>query len=94
MHHYKISQIPVSDGNNFVGSLTDTKLFSSLLEKPELKELPVKTIMENAFPVVKGDSPISSISKLFGSDVPAILVNYEEDKYHIITRQDMIKAIC
>ncbi len=94
MHHYKISQIPVNDGAEFVGALTDTKLFSSLLDKPELKELPVKTIMESSFPIVKSDTPIANISKLFGSEIPAILVNYDSDKHHIITRQDMIKAIC
>ncbi|CAG5081818.1 pyridoxal-phosphate dependent enzyme [Parvicella tangerina] len=94
MNQYKISQIPVVENNKFVGSLTDNKLFSALLEKPELKELPVKHVMEAAFPEVNGNTPIEEISKLFSHDTQAVIVNYGEDQRHIITRQDMIKAIC
>jgi cystathionine beta-synthase len=94
MNQYKISQIPVVENNEFVGSLTDNKLFSSLLEKPELKELPVRNVMDEAFPEVKGSMPIEEISKLFSNDTQAVIVNYGGDKKHIITRQDMIKAIC
>lgn len=94
MHQYKISQIPVVQDNEFVGSLTDNKLFSALLENPELKELPIRNVMEPAFPEVSGQTPIEQISKLFGSDTQAVIVSYGDGKKHIITRQDMIKAIC
>lgn len=94
MNQYKISQIPVVEDNKFVGSLTDNKLFSALLEKPELKELPVKNVMEAPFPEVSGNAPIEEISKLFGQDTQAVIVNYGDGQRHIITRQDMIKAIC
>ena len=90
---YEISQIPVAGDGDFVGSLTDNQLFSKLCENPALKELPVKHIMEAAFPIVKGETSISDISKLFQDGAKAVLVNYEKDKYHIITQQDMIKAI-
>lgn len=94
MNQYKISQIPVVEDNKFVGSLTDNRLFSALLEKPELKELPVKNVMEAPFPEVSGNAPIEEISKLFGNDNQAVIVNYGDGQKHIITRQDMIKAIC
>ncbi|MCB9198126.1 MAG: pyridoxal-phosphate dependent enzyme [Flavobacteriales bacterium] len=94
MNQYKISQIPVVEDNKIVGSLTDNKLFASLLEKPEMKELPVKHVMEAPFPEVEGNTPIEKISKLFSNDTQAVIVNYGKDQRHIITRQDMIKAIC
>jgi len=94
MHQYKISQIPVVADNKFVGALTDTNLFSVLLENPEMKELPVKNIMSEAFPIVNGTDSIESISKHFLKNIQAVLVRYDDDQYHIITRQDMIKAIC
>jgi cystathionine beta-synthase len=94
MHHYKISQIPVIENGKFVGSLCDSHLFQQLLERPELKELPVREIMQPSFPIVDENESIEQISKLFSHDTQAVLVRYQNDKYHIITRQDMIKAIC
>ncbi len=94
MHHYKISQIPVIENGEFIGSLSDSHLFQKMLNNPELKELPVRHIMEKAFPIVDENASIEHISKLFTNDVQAVIVKYAGDKFHIITRQDMIKAIC
>jgi cystathionine beta-synthase len=93
MNQYGVSQIPVVGDDGFAGSLTDNQLFAKLCEDPTLKELPVKNIMEAAFPIVKEDTSIENISKLFQQGAKAVIVNYENDKHHIITQQDMIKAI-
>lgn len=93
MNQYGISQIPVVGDGGFVGSLTDNQLFAKLCEDADLKELPVKNIMEAAFPIVSEDTGIDKISAHFQEGAKAVLVNYEGDKHHIITQQDMIKAI-
>jgi cystathionine beta-synthase len=93
MNQYGVSQIPVMGDKMFVGSLTDNRLFAALLENPGLKELPVKNIMESAFPIVTGETSIEKISKEFQSGAQAVIVKYDTDKHHIITQQDMIKAI-
>ncbi|MBL4594269.1 MAG: pyridoxal-phosphate dependent enzyme, partial [Flavobacteriales bacterium] len=93
MNQYGISQIPVVGDGGLVGSLTDNHLFAKLCEDPGLKELPVKNIMEQAFPIVTEDTSIENISKQFQEGAKAVLVSYDNDKYHIITQQDMIKAI-
>ena len=93
MNQYGISQIPVVGDDGFVGSLTDRYLFAKLYDNPQLKELPVKNVMEAPFPIVKGEVAIENISKQFQQGAQAVIVNYESGKYHIITQQDMIKAI-
>ena len=93
MNQYSISQIPVVGTDGFVGSLTDNQLFSKLVENPGLKELPVKHIMEASFPLVDGETSISEISKAFQNGAKAVLVKYANDQHHIITQQDMIRAI-
>jgi cystathionine beta-synthase len=93
MNQYEISQIPVVGNDGFVGSLTDNLLFSKLMEDPGLKELPVKNIMEKAFPIVNGETSIADVSKAFQNGAKAVMVSYGEDHHHIITQQDMIKAI-
>lgn len=93
MNQYNISQIPVLDNNKFVGSLSDNHLFGKLLENAELKELPVRNLMQDAFPVVNEKTTFEQVSKLFQKGEKAVIVNYDTDKHHIITKQDMIKAI-
>ncbi len=93
MNQYGISQIPVAEGSGFIGSLTDNHLFAKLCENPALKELPVKNIMQDAFPIVAEETTIENISKQFQNGAKAVMVNYDGDKHHIITQQDMIKAI-
>ncbi len=93
MKQYGISQIPVVENGEFVGSLTDNELFARLVENPELKELPVKNIMQEPFPVVEENVCIDDLSKIFKGNAPAILVKYNGDKHHIITKQDLINAI-
>lgn len=93
MNQYGVSQLPVIENNQFVGSLSDNQLFSKLVENPDLKLLPVRNIMEKPFPMVKADAKINAISALFKAGAKAVIVNYDIDKFHIITQQDMIKAI-
>jgi cystathionine beta-synthase len=93
MNQYNISQIPVMDNNVFVGSLNDNYLFKKLIETPELKELPVRNVMQESFPIVKAETTFENVSKHFQNGVKAVLVNYDGNKHHIITQQDMIRAI-
>ena len=93
MNQYNISQIPVLDNNKFVGSLSDNHLFGKLLENAELKEMPVRNLMQEPFPVVNEKTTFEQVSKVFQQGEKAVIVNYDTDKYHIITKQDMIKAI-
>ena len=93
MNQYGISQIPVVEGNKCVGSLSDNHLFAQLLDNSELKELPIKHVMEPPLPEVQGKASIEEVSKLFSNGATAVVVNYDGDKKHIITHQDVIRAI-
>ena len=93
MKQYGISQLPVHDEGNFVGSLSDSSMYEKIIENPELKELPVKNIMDKPFPEIQETVSITEISSLFDKDNKAVIVNYGDNKKHIITLQDMIEAI-
>ena len=93
MNQYGISQIPVVSDSKCVGSLSDTHLFAKLLANPELKEMPIKHVMEAPLPEVDEKATIEEISKLFTNGACAVIVNYGDNQKHIITYQDVIKAI-
>ena len=48
--------------------------------------------MEACFPIVNANKSVEEVSKLFTKETQAVLVNYDSDKHHIITRQDLIQA--
>lgn len=93
MKQFNISQMPVHDNGKIVGSLSDHNLFNKIIEQPELKELPVKNVMEAPFKEVSSSTSIDDISKLFSKDNRAVIVNLEDNAQHIITFQDIIEAI-
>jgi len=93
MRKHYISQIPVMKDGKLVGSLDDSKVYQTLVEKPEMCDAPVSSIMEDSFPVVKPEATIEELSKLINKETTAVLVELPDEKYHIVTRHDLIAAI-
>jgi cystathionine beta-synthase len=93
MNKYNISQIPVMEGNEYVGSLNESFLFTRLIENPELKNQVVKNVMQKPFPVVGEKAPIEEVSKLINRDNNAVLMRDLGGNVHIITKHDIIQAV-
>jgi len=90
---YNISQIPVIDTTGFVGSIDETDLFRSYIEDKNIAEKPIKDIMGKPYPIVKANAPIEEISKLINKENQAVLVDLGNNKFHIITKHDIISSI-
>ena len=87
-----VSQLPVIQDSEIVGSVSEHQLFAKLVENPELKNGFVKDIMQTAFPIVKSEASIEDISSYLKSNA-AVLVKDSYGKLKIITRHDVIKAL-
>ncbi|MBO9699782.1 MAG: cystathionine beta-synthase [Sporocytophaga sp.] len=88
-----ISQIPVIDGDAFVGSLTDSKVLKKLIENPGLKDLTVGEVMEAPFTFVGLDNTIDVLSSLITKENTALLVRDEKNDVRIITQADLLSAM-
>lgn len=88
-----ISQIPVVDGEAFVGSLTDSKVLHKLLDNPDLKNQPVDVIMDKPFQFVSPRDTLDVLSSLIDKNNKALLVRDRLNKVHIITRHDILMAM-
>ena len=93
MRNNDISQIPVTDVDGFVGSVDESDLFRLYFDDKDIASKPIKEVMRAPFPIVKSDTPINQISKLINRDNGAVLVNLGNNKFHIITKHDVIRAI-
>lgn len=89
------SQLPVLDDGRAVGSITERviidKMRNGSLEGPMGEKL-VSEIMEDPFPQVGKDAPLSVITSLL-KVYPAVLVLSREAVSGIITKADLLKTI-
>jgi cystathionine beta-synthase len=87
-----VSQLPVFDKGNLVGSLSESALFQKTMETPEVRELTVGALLEPPFPTVGADEDVYEVVKLLKSS-PAVLVR-DGGKYHgIVTRFDVVEHL-
>lgn len=93
MKQFSISQIPVLQNGELVGSLDDSRLFSSIIEDPSLAEKFVEDIMDKPFPIVGHKDSVKSVAALINKDNAAVMVKKTNGSYHIITKQDLINAL-
>jgi len=93
MRNYEISQLPVMDADGFVGSLDESKLFRLYFEDKNIADKPIKDVMSEAYPIVKKNAALEKISALINKDNQAVIVDMGADKYHMITKHDIIRVI-
>ncbi|MFT6814136.1 MAG: cystathionine beta-synthase [Sphingobacteriales bacterium] len=93
MKLHNISQLPVTQSGSIIGKITESDIFTSLIESPNIKSSRVRSLMTEGFPFVKMSTTIDQISKLINQDNQAVLVIDKEGNNHIITKYDVIQSV-
>ena len=95
MRQHDFSQISITRDRRLVGSLNETHLFEALVRNPDFMNEPVESIMEPAFPFVDISTNVDLLATMITPANPAVLVrDFKTDKTFIITRSDVLRAIC
>jgi len=89
MREHDISQIPVIEGGEVVGSLSEARILEILVQSPEAKRKPVAEYMERPFPVISEDASLTEVTECIGQNTTAILVK-QAHGFDIITKSDLI----
>jgi len=95
MKDHQYSQIPVFNGKQSVGSISEKTILRQILEGKDLEQLsalPCEEIMEEAFPQVSEEAPLSLISSLLQT-YPAVLVTKKGNVVGIITKADLLRML-
>lgn len=94
INQHSISQLPVTQDNRIVGSISEDLVFKKIIENPEITNDAVKTIMQDALPFVDASTPLDVLSEMVKKANEAVLVkDFKQDKNYIITRYDIVKAL-
>lgn len=88
-----IDQIPVTENDQFVGSVSSSTLLEKMIEDPQLREKTVVEVMDKPMLFVAPDSTLDVLSSLLNRENKAVLIRDEEQKVHIITQHDLLRAM-
>src|SRR5262249_44731814 len=89
MREHNISQVPIIEADEVVGSISETRILDILVSDPVAKSKPVAGYMEKPFPVITEDASVEEIAHNIDHRTPAILVK-RETSFDIITKSDLI----
>jgi cystathionine beta-synthase len=93
MEHNNVSQLPVIQDSQSLGSIEESALMGRVLDDTNILDMPVQKVMDASFPEVHHDDTVEHTKFLLARRHPAILVR-ENDKYiGIITKADLIDFI-
>ncbi len=89
-----ISQMPVMDGGESVGSLTESVILNRLIENPVSRDEKVREVMGEPFPIVPRSLHLEHLSAYLEQGSGAVLVEPGDGQhYQIITKSDLISAL-
>jgi len=95
MKEYGYSQIPVFEGKQSVGSISEKAILREILAGKDLdviSKLPTEEIMEEAFPQINEDAPLTLITSLL-QNYSAVLVAKKGGIIGIITKADLLRML-
>ena len=92
MNEYNLSQLPVINDNESIGSVRESNLLGMVLENSESVNSLINEIMDDPFPVIDENSNIVSASKTL-KNAQAAIVRDRGSLVGIITRFDVLEFI-
>ena len=90
MSLHDVSQLPVMDGDDCIGSVSESSVSAKALEDTKLLDATVSDVMDAPFPVVDGGQQLDSVVKLLNKANPAVLVRQSGRIGSIVTRSDVL----
>ncbi len=93
LRQYEISQLPVMNGHEIVGSVNDVGVMQAVFDQADIIHKPVSDVMGRPFPVLEQYEEIERAYKLLTLANPAVVVTDDGDPIGVLARQDIISFL-
>jgi len=94
MKDLDISQLPVMDSENIMGSVTESTILEFILNNPlQNSEKQVSEIMAPPFPMVSVNLAVRDLNKYISKNVPAVIAKDLSGDLIVLTQYDIIQAL-
>lgn len=93
MSTWGVSQIPILEAGQCVGSLIENTLMTKALAQPALLDRPVREVMDAPFPVVDALTQTDRLAPILTRESPAALVQKDGRLIGIVSRYDVLQQL-
>jgi len=93
MNTWDVSQIPVVENGEPVGTLLENTLMTRALAQPALLDRPVREVMDQALPVVEAHVSTDRLAPMLTRESPAALVRKDGKLVGIVSRYDVLQQL-
>jgi cystathionine beta-synthase len=90
---HDISQLPVCEGDECVGSIGESSLMARVIENPAILDRPVRDFMDEPLPFVEANAAVSNVGRMLTRQTPAVLVRRDGQLMGILTRFDVVRFL-
>ncbi len=93
MKQNDVSQMPIVSYGAPIGSISENKILSILIENDAAMNAKVVSYMEKPFPVCRIDATISELSEKLQKSTSGVLISLDDERLQLITKSDLIDAL-
>jgi len=93
MNTWDVSQIPVVENGEPIGTLLENTLMTRALAQPALLDRPVREVMDQALPVVEAHVSTDRLAPMLTRESPAALVRKDGKLVGIVSRYDVLQQL-
>jgi len=93
MKQNDVSQMPIVSYNAPIGSISENKILSILIENDDAMTSKVVGFMEKPFPLCSLDATISELSAKLQQNASGVLVTLSDGRLQLLTKSDLIDAL-
>ncbi len=90
---HDISQLPVCDDGECVGSISEATLMAHVIENPAVLDESVASLMDAPFPSVDATVTLDGVGRMLTRQTPAVLVREDGRLAGIVTRYDVVRYL-
>lgn len=93
MQELEVSQIPILEDDQVVGTLRDDQIIDLLLHAPGQQHEPVRAVMDDPLPSLPGDASLDDVQAAILAGAPAVLIRLPDGRLGILTKYDLIHGL-
>jgi len=93
MKQNDVSQLPIVSYNAPIGSISENKILSILIENDEAMNSKVVGFMEQPFSVCQPEATISELSDKLQQSASGVLISLSDGRLQLLTKSDLIDAL-
>jgi cystathionine beta-synthase len=93
LHEHSVSQLPVVEEQEVVGSVGERGLLRRAMDTPTIMETVIAEVMEEPFPSVERSDSVREAVELLVGERQALTVTEDNRPLGILTRADLLESL-